>query len=284
VAEVLREAREGTLDLSGLWAAVRRDRVAGVVLTQRLAGRAAAVWPPEVRPGWGRARLAATLLAAALDELGRSGVVLAQALVDGHAAPTAAADLDRGGLPHVTDLEYLTRRVHAPLRPRPGAPPMAWRTFDEAPRADFEAVLEATYAGSRDMPELEGARALEDVLAAHRAGGRFDPARWWVGHVADEPEAAAILLQNVAPDRDAWEISYLGLTPPARGRGLGRSALIHALEQARPHAPRLDLAVDVRNDPARHLYARCGFVRYDRRSVHLRVFRENLAAQSVTGS
>jgi ribosomal protein S18 acetylase RimI-like enzyme len=277
VAEVLREAREGTLDLSGLWAAVRRDRVAAVVLTQRLAGRAAAVWPPEARPGWGRARLAAAVLRAALERLGRDGVVLAQSLVDGHATPTAAADLERGGLPRVTELDYLTRRTHAPLRAKPGTPPLAWRSFAEAPRDAFEAVLEATYAGSRDMPELEGARALDDVLAAHEATGRFDPGRWWVGGVPGEPEAAAVLLLNVAPDRDAWEIGYLGLSPPARGRGLGRAALVHALAQARPHAPRLDLAVDLRNDPARYLYARCGFVRYDRRAVHLRVFQENLA-------
>lgn len=276
VQDLLAEFRDEGLDLSGLWIALRRGRVAGVVLTQRLAGRAAAVWAPEVRPGWGRARLAATLLRAAMDDLERSGVVLAQALVDPHGPSTTPADLTRGGLPRVTELDYLSRRTHLPLSRKPNTPDLLWRTFAEAPRDDFDRVLNATYEGSLDMPELEGARTLQDVLAAHRAGGRFDPDRWWIGHVPDEPAAAAILLLSPAIDRDAWDISYLGLTPNARGRGLGRAALAHAIEQARAHVPRLDLAVDLRNHPARYLYARTGFVRYDRRAVHLRIFQANI--------
>jgi ribosomal protein S18 acetylase RimI-like enzyme len=77
------------------------------------------------------------------------------------------------------------------------------------------------------------------------------------------------------PNRDAWEVVYLGLTPAARGRGLGRQAIAHALELARPHTSRLELAVDIRNHPATRLYDATGFVIVDRRSVHLAVFPEN---------
>lgn len=276
VRELLRDVREGGLDLSGFWVALRRDRVVGVMLTQRLAGRAAAVWAPEVRRGWGRGRFANDLLRVALRDLEESGVVLAQALADPHGPSSVGADLVRGGLPRVTELEYLSRRTRLPLSRKASAPPLRWRSFAEVSRTDFEAVLQATYEGSLDMPELEGARALEDVLAAHRASDRFDAGRWWMGRVPGESGAAAILLLSPAIERDAWEISYLGLTPAARGRGLGRAALGHALSQARDVVPRLDLAVDVRNDPARFLYARAGFVRYDRRVVYLRVFRENI--------
>src|SRR5690348_13385932 len=104
------------------------------------------------------------------------------------------------------------------------------------------------------MPELEGLRSLDDVLASHRAGGRFVADRWQVGRVRGEPGSAAVLLLSGVPDRDAWEVAYLGLTPPARGRGLGRAVLAHAAALARPHAARLELAVDVRNLPAHHLY------------------------------
>src|SRR5438876_1230508 len=60
IADVLDEARRGEIDLSGLW--VARDsagRILGALLTQPLAGRAAALWAPEVRASWRRARLAA---------------------------------------------------------------------------------------------------------------------------------------------------------------------------------------------------------------------------------
>src|SRR5207237_5469916 len=120
-----------------------------------------------------------------------------------------------------------------------------------------------------DMPELEGIRSLDDILAGHRAAGRFVADRWRAGRRPGEPEAAAVLLLSEIPDRDAWEVAYLGLTPAARGRGLGRAVLAQALALARSHAARLELAVDSRNDPANRLYQAAGFTSFDRRAVHL---------------
>ena len=60
IADVLSEVSLGQVDLSGLWIARQRswgltgswafssDRIIGALLTQGLAGRAAAVWAPEV--------------------------------------------------------------------------------------------------------------------------------------------------------------------------------------------------------------------------------------------
>jgi ribosomal protein S18 acetylase RimI-like enzyme len=64
-------------------------------------------------------------------------------------------------------------------------------------------------------------------------------------------------------------VIYLGLTPAARGRGLGRAVLRRALELARANTPRLELAVDLRNTPAVQLYRATGFTVRDRRAVHL---------------
>ncbi len=86
-----------------------------------------------------------------------------------------------------------------------------------------------------------------------------------------EPAAAGVVLLNEVAGRAAWEISYLGLTPAARGRGLGRATLAHALDLTRPHVGRLELAVDARNHPADRLYRATGFQPYDRRAVHLAV-------------
>jgi ribosomal protein S18 acetylase RimI-like enzyme len=136
-------------------------------------------------------------------------------------------------------------------------------------------LLQATYASSLDMPELEGARSLDDIIEGHRAAGRFMPANWQVGQVAGHPEIAVVLLLSDVPDRDVWEVVYLGLTPAARGRGLGRAAIARALELAGQHVSRLELAVDTRNRPATRLYESTGFTPFDRRSVHLVVFPEN---------
>ena len=55
IVEVLNEATRGEIDLSGLWVAHERTgRIVGALLTQPLAGKAAAVWAPEVKPSWRR--------------------------------------------------------------------------------------------------------------------------------------------------------------------------------------------------------------------------------------
>jgi mycothiol synthase len=272
IADALEEARRGLIDLSGLWIARRGERVVGALLTQSLAGRAAAVWAPEVDPSWRRAATAVALVRTALADLRARGFRLAQALLDDSSPTHGAADLASGGMPHVTDLVYLERDTEPPLALEPGQPEFEWRGFSPETEAEFRAVLNQTYIDSLDMPELEGIRSLDDIMSGHRAGGRFVPERWRLGRLRGEPEAAAVLLLSEIPDRDAWEVAYLGLTPAARGRGLGRAALAHALDLARAHVPRLELAVDVRNRPANRLYHDAGFVAFDRRAVHLAAF------------
>ena len=287
IAEVLEDARRGELDLSGLWIArIRSGRIVGALMTQALAGKAVALWPPEVGPSWRRAALAAALVAAALDDLAARGFRLVQAALDESAGPQAARDLARGGMPRITELLYLERDTATPLPPGGRALPAEgedrgqgaratkdfdWRPFDPSIADEFHAVLQATYEGSLDMPELEGTRGLEDILASHQAAGLFVPERWRLGRIAGEPDAAAVLLLTEVPGRDAWEVVYLGLTPAARGRGLGRAVIRHALERARGHAPILELAVDLRNTPAVRLYESTGFTPRDRRAVHLAI-------------
>jgi mycothiol synthase len=273
IANALAEAERGVVDLSGLWVARRRGAIMGALLTQPLAGRAAAFWAPEVVSAWRRTTTAVALVRAALDDLNRRGFVLAQALLDESTPRHGAADLTAGGLPHITDLVYLETETTRLFSVRPGLPAIDWVPFCPESEALFRAVLQATYIDSLDMPELEGLRSLDDVLASHRAGGRFVADRWRVGRVRGEPNAAAVLLLSEVPDRDAWEVAYLGLTPLARGRGFGREVLALAASLARPYVSRLELAVDVRNHPANHLYSASGLRPFDRRAVHLASFR-----------
>jgi mycothiol synthase len=273
IAGVLEEASRGEVDLSGLWVAcAKAGRITGVLLTQTLAGKAAAVWAPEMKTTWRRSALAAALVEAAMADLTARGYRLAQAVLDESAGPRAGEDLIRGGMPRVTELLYLERDTATPLAPTgaPG-PSFWWRPFSSEAEPEFRAVLQSTYLGSLDMPELEGTRGLDDILDGHRAAGLFVSDRWQLGRIAGEPEAAAVLLMAEVPGRDAWEVVYLGLTPAARGRGLGCAVLVRALELARAHTPRLELAVDLRNTPAVRLYRATGFLIRNRRTVHLAI-------------
>ncbi len=171
----------------------------------------------------------------------------------------------------MTDLVYLGRSADSPIPLPDSIPRFEWEPFHHANEADFRSVLAQTYLGSLDMPELEGVRSLDDVISGHQAAGRFDPSRWQLGRLPAEPAAQALLLLADQPDRETWEVAYLGLTPSARGRGLGLQTLAHALDLTRPHRDRLELAVDTRNEPAVKLYRAAGFTPFDRRSVYLAV-------------
>jgi mycothiol synthase len=277
VAEALAEVAAGRLDLAHLFIAQRgaAGRIVGALMAQRLAGRAAALWPPEVAAALGRATLAARLVEAAVADFAAGGARLAQALLDPAAPPRAGADLARGGLPRVTELLYLERASAPAVAVPAAAPPLDWRGYAPERDAEFRAVLEDTYIGSLDMPELDGARDLGDVMAGHQAAGRFDPNLWRLGRVPGEPSAAAVVLMAENAERRAVEIAYLGLTPPARRRGLGRAALAHALQWAAPRRGRVELAVDVRNEPALRLYRAAGFLPFHRRVVHLKVLQSS---------
>ena len=270
IHDALEDASRGEVDLSGLWIARRRGKIVGTLLTQILAGRAAAVWPPEVAlPLWSRGGAAAHLLRTALASLAESGVILAQALLDESSGHQAAGDLTRGGMPHVTELVSLERSTHLPLDYPKGVPAITWICYDQTTEAEFRRVLPFTYEGSLDMPELEGIRSLDDIVSGHKAGGRFRPERWQLGRVAGEDHYSLVLLMSEITERMVWEVAYLGLTPSARGRGIARAALSHAITEAREYVPRLELAVDIRNTPAVRLYAATGFKPFDRRAVHL---------------
>jgi mycothiol synthase len=285
VAQALAQANRGDVDLSGLWIAqIRSGQVVGALLTQALPGKAVALWAPEVGSSWRRGKLAAALVETVLAELKGQGFRLAQAVLDEAASPRAGRDLARGGMPRVTQLLYLERGTATPMGPsrrgvktlargldRSSDSPFQWCSLSAVAESAFRTALQGTYVGSLDMPELDCVRVLDDIIASHKAAGRFVADRWRLGWIPAEPGVKAVVLLAEVPQRESWEVVYLGLTPMARGRGLGRFVVAHALELAQAHVPRLELAVDCRNEPAIRLYESTGFVVRERRAVHLAV-------------
>ncbi len=212
IVRVLAEAERGETDLSGLWIALTGPRrIAGAMLTQPLAGRIAAIWPPEIRRAWRADRLAATMVQEALADFAARGFKVVQSVVDESAGPQASRALEKGGMPRITEMLYLERAtadsldltsMPTGLESRTGLRAGAssidadssrgefiWHAFDEIPEREFRRTLAETYAGSLDMPELEGARSFEEILEGYKAVGSFAPERWMLGQIRDEPGA-----------------------------------------------------------------------------------------------
>jgi ribosomal protein S18 acetylase RimI-like enzyme len=237
-AESCRDAlASGTQDPLGVF--VTRDtrgRVCGAVMVQAMPGALGVAWPPRgCSPETEDA-----LTAAACDWLRARGVKVCQAIVPAAEFP-ATAPLERAGFRHVTQLVFLRRELD-PSRDR--LPP------EERPAGvhyhpDFRDRFAAALLGFG----LPGEASAWHFLAL----GGGEPTGLWM---TEPGEAGAVVL------------TYLGVVPAARGRGLGERLLRHVLHEAACGGfAAVELSVDARNEPALHLYRRHGFAATGRREV-----------------
>jgi ribosomal protein S18 acetylase RimI-like enzyme len=242
---------------------------------------------------------------AAVEGIQRRGAKVAQALVTADEMGYAAA-LVACGFRNITQLQYLRHDLQSlpvvahDLRLEPYCP---------ANRALFHATLERTYEGTLDCPELDGVRTIDEVIEGHVAQGKFQPDRWWLAFArlsyrqnivsaakaappvtqrewaasvsersaSEESVPVGVALAIEMPEGDAWDLSYLGVTPEARGQGIGRVLAAHVLAAAsQGGSGAVVLAVDVRNRPALQLYESLGFERTGLREVYLLVLGKPL--------
>jgi ribosomal protein S18 acetylase RimI-like enzyme len=258
------------LAAEGVWIARSAGDVVGVQICELLGGAACLFWLPTVQDDL-EPSLPERLVHAGLDWCRQRGCKLAEALV----APDAlarAAPLCAAGFRRVTELHSLRHDLYEV----PGPPGLALRyePWSEASRSLFEQTLLRTYEGTLDCPELNGVRTVAEILAGHRAAGKDRPDLWWLAFQAGRP--VGVLLLTELPHGLDWELSYVGVIPEARGKGLGHVLTQRALEVARREgALHLLLAVDGRNEPARSLYRRNGFAEVERRVVYLYFFSQS---------
>ncbi len=171
----------------------------------------------------------------------------------------AIAAMERCGFRHTTQLALLQSS-----RSTAYSPAQLSFTRQRLPLASAcEAALIATHEGTLDCAELNAPRSVTEILAGFASSGGIE----W--HMATlQGEVVGVVLIEHGKDLGA-ELTYLGLVPAFRGRGLGAELLRFALSEADTHLSDLKLSVDVRNTPALRLYTRHGFVEYDRREVWL---------------
>jgi len=285
---LIRQAPTVGIDLNLIWAYPNPSRtpheIAQACLVVPGAGRTAMVFisPPDEdpEPPIERQRRAATLRTALHDLRDHPGIRLAQALPEPSETWSMEACLAAGMTP-VGTLSYLradltrTAGERAPGMDDPGWPEgVGCRSLADVPSGLRETtlaeVLERSYEGTLDCPELCGLRSPEDVIESHQATGIYDPARWWFIESDGAPEGCVLMTH--CPEQSSVELVYLGLSPQLRGRGVARIALERAIESCRDTgASSVTCAVDRRNAPARRLYDTLGFTEFTSRKAYVSV-------------
>jgi ribosomal protein S18 acetylase RimI-like enzyme len=269
VVDFLRFAQRRGINASAAWLADAAGTLAWAVLPIVSPGRTMLLLGPAAGPTQPAAvRLAGGLVDAVCAHFAARDVQLAQVLLD--PADEASRRLYEGrSFQRVAQLIYLHA---APRRkaPPPALPPgLRWVGYGPATHAQFGRAILSTYERSLDCPGLNGLRDVEDVIAGHKASGEFDPRLWGLLCEGDAP-LGALLLARAAPG-ETMELVYLGLSPAARGRGLGDLMMRQALAAtAADGAARLSLAVDSDNAPALRLYFRHGMQRVAAKLAMLR--------------
>lgn len=200
-----------------------------------------------------------------LAEAWNRGLTLLEMLLLPGSSETAQM-VEQAGFRFITRLLYLRRRDGVNKSPSGVSSDLKWVEYTPDSEPVFQSTLEQTYAQSLDCPELMGLRTINEIMAGHRAVGEYDPSLWWVVMRSGKP--VGVMLLNKIPIRSALEIVYMGVVRAARGTGVA-DALIRRAVQAvgNSNTGEIALAVDRRNDPARKMYARWGFIEFGARDA-----------------
>ncbi len=190
----------------------------------------------------------------------------AQALLESGATASAAL-LEQAGFRPLAVLDYLERDALHPWVDPPAPDEADWVHYTEDKHAQFAQTVLATYRESQDCPELTGLRPIDDILAGHKASGRFEPQLWELARL--DGRAAGCLLLAPLTHAPMLEVVYMGVVPEFRRRGIGQLLLRRALGQCHATgARRLTVVVDERNEPAKRLYTRLALLPVARRKAY----------------
>ena len=279
VANALGLLAAGELEEKGIHVARNEGRLVGAMAGLSLPGAGGLVWLPGALPSTPHGLCEDLLVASVCSWLKSRGAKVIRAIL----SPTdlsRAASLLSNGFAQVTQLLYLRHDLHD-IPASTHEIGIGFQPYTPANDGLFRETLLQTYEGTLDCPELNGVRTIEEIVEGHKAQGAFDASRWWLMTKFDRA-AGVVLLTRVA-EMSAWDISYVGIVPAARGVGVGRAAVTRALQEAQLFgADQLTVAVDARNTPARQLYLQLGFEPTATREVFLRFLARSPSVASPT--
>jgi mycothiol synthase len=266
-SEALAAAVDATGDNDAAWDGlliVDGVAPAAAVWVQAAPGNTACLWPPppdhlEADP----------LFRAAARFVDERGIVLAQMNIAASELVSRQRMADVG-FPHLADLLYLFTEVAAPARSLQIPAGIEFVPRAGVRSAELARLVSRTYEGTLDCPALDGVRSIDVVLEGYRQQGEYLVDQWYIVRV-DGADAGVLILASHAAAGN-WELVYMGVTPEARGRGLGSCIVRFALDAAaRGGAQRVVLAVDAANQPAVEMYGSAGFLEWERRAVYARL-------------
>jgi mycothiol synthase len=254
--------------LDGLFEARRNGRLVGAMFSQASPGRTATVWLPRLADGESEST-AARLYDATWEFLARQQVVLAQILLPTVSA-VEAGRLRQGEFRRLASLLYLVS-LEGEFPTEPPDTQLEFEPYSATNSGQWGRVYAATCQGTLDCANLADPREPDDVLAAYRAAGAFNPHLWLLVRHRQRVCGCVILADH--PRHETTELLYLGLVPAARGRGLGRQLARQSQWLARRLGRRrLVLAVDAANVPAVQTYAAVDFQTWQCRQLYVRAF------------
>jgi ribosomal protein S18 acetylase RimI-like enzyme len=260
---------QGEFDPAGLFVAEEGGRLRGAMISLPVPGAAGLAWPPGAAEGPQQATVEDGLVRHASAWLRGRRAKVVQVLLppsDSH----LAAPLKRNGFAHVTNLWFV--RHNLGRLPVPRQCRLEIQSYRFGRPELFEKTLMQSYKGSLDCPEVNGVRDAGEILAGHKAQGTFEPDRWLLAF--DKGQPVGVLFLTELQEFSGWDLSYLGVVPEARRRGVGRELTTLALRMARDAgAAQLTLSVDARNRPAWDLYVSLGFEPFDQREVYLAIWK-----------
>lgn len=276
----IKSHRLGPLD--GLVVALEGDRLQGAAWAQPQAGETAALWLPQHSGGGSspprdasqlhEVPLNEALLSKVSDACDNAGVDVLQAMLSDRELAWAPI-LEVHGFQQVATLRYMSWDVPS------GKASEDWAAGADAAGVGFRPIaptsrrlgelIQASYTESLDCPAMEGMRPMDAVIEGYRSSGEFAPELW--SEIMLNGQPAGVLLLADHPTSNQFELIYMGVSPNARGRGLGRIAVARAQHQTLEWGrERIVLAVDSANGPASRVYEEAGFVEWDRRLALLR--------------
>ena|GEM_PF-531976 len=266
--------------LLGLYPDVDAESLEAVMLYQILPGNTAVVWVPT-SPLEESTDQRHELFAEVMQRLEKNGVKFAQSAPD-HLPVGFRDDLLNIGFFHLANLLYLVvLRDQFPFKTSEEFKTSRLRLVPFSPERELELqnIVEESYDGTLDCPEISGVLTTEEVLVGYRAQGDYRPERWFFATTEDASEPVGVLLMSFYTETNTAELTYMGICPSARGAGLGADIAELAIEVAASwNADQLVVAVDARNDPAVRAYQRSGFNGWMQREVYVKTIAPKSSA------
>ncbi|MAX25538.1 MAG: hypothetical protein CMJ19_13640 [Phycisphaeraceae bacterium] len=280
VKQFVNFANQQDMNIDECWAACHLDLIQASLLLVPSAGKTCMAFMSSV-PARKHVQTMGKLVANACQVQDGKQTRIIQALLEANQRFELLA-LEEAGFKHLAHLIYMQRYVTASDRTSEKlnlGDNITVYNWSENNRQRFADAILASYVDTLDCPALLGVRDINDVIAGHMAAGEFDPSRWFALYDGDTP--LGVMLLNRIAHRSALELVYLGLAPAARGQGLGKKLMQHAMNITAQHnACQILMAVDQENQPARKLYQRMGFARGEKKTAMIYILDEKQNASA----